>query len=316
MQPMPHISICIPAYKNTAFLKRLLDSIAAQQYLNYEVIVTDDSPDDSVYHFIRDYREVHNIVYHRNIPARGTPGNWNAAIQLARGEWIKLMHDDDWFTSEDALQQFHQATVDHPQCRFFFSAFQNVMQATGKVHVVRCNWLDLLFLRWSPLHLFKRVYVGNPSCTFIKRDVEELYDERFKFVVDFEYYIRLIRKLRKYHYIDHVLLNIGFNSEQVTQYTFRVAEVQVPENLLLLEKLKPRILRNVVVYDYYWRMFRNLEIRNVQDVSRYYSSAVHPLLVQMIDWQSRLPLSLLKVGFISKIFMLLSYIRSLFIAAR
>ena len=39
------ISICIPAYKHPDFLKRLLDSISIQSFRDFEVIISDDSPD-------------------------------------------------------------------------------------------------------------------------------------------------------------------------------------------------------------------------------------------------------------------------------
>ena len=38
------ISICIPAYKRSDFVKRLLNSIAIQTFKNFEVIVSDDTP--------------------------------------------------------------------------------------------------------------------------------------------------------------------------------------------------------------------------------------------------------------------------------
>jgi hypothetical protein len=145
--------------------------------------------------------------------------------------------------------------------------------------------------------------------------VGELYDKRFKFVVDFEYYIRIIRNCKSYEYIDKVLLSIGFNSEQVTKYTFLVPDVQIPENLLLLQKLGPAILRNILVYDYFWRMVRNLKVRSVAELETYYPDTIHPILVQMIDVESAVSLKLLKNGIVSKILMVTTYIRSLLIPA-
>ena len=316
MIEQPEISICIPAYKNTVFLARLLDSIAYQSFKNYEVVISDDSNDSTVEDFVSSYRDIEDIRYFRNVPALGTPENWNEGIRQAKGKWIKLMHDDDWFTSPNALQFFSNASAANPSCSFFFSAFQNVMHETGEEEVVRCSWFDLLILKWSPLHLFKRVYVGNPSCTFIKGEIRDWYDSRFKFVVDFEYYIRLITKFRSYQYIDEVLINVGFNNEQVTKYTFLVPTVQVPENLLLLEKLTPKILRNILVYDYYWRMFRNLKIRNLKEIKVYYSPAIHPLIEQMVYFQRKNSLSILKIGVASKILMLISFLRSQFTSVR
>ena len=311
MEKTVQISICIPAYKNIQFLRRLLDSIAMQTFTDYEVIITDDSPDDTVKDFLGNFAGIKNLKYYRNQVALGTPENWNEGIRRSTGTWVKLMHDDDWFTSPDALQVFHGAVAANPGCQFFFSAFQNVIEETGKVQVVTCDWLDKLILNLSPLHLFKRVYVGNPSCTLIKRDVHLFYDKNFKFVVDFEYYIRCILKLKQYYYIDRVLLNIGFHSEQVTKYTFLVPEVQIPENFVLLKKLGYHILRNIIVYDYYWRMFRNLKIRRVADVTKFYKDPIHPFLVQMIKAQQVMSPLMLKIGMISKLAMTVNYVVSL-----
>ena len=308
------ISICIPSYKNLLFLERLLNSIAVQTFSDYEVVITDDSPNTSVADYINEYSKIPNIRYFKNVPALGTPENWNEGIRRANGTWIKLMHDDDWFTTPTALEMFYKASQQNPNCSFFFSAFQNVMQNTSEVKVVRCNVFDRFFLSLSPLHLFKRVYIGNPSCTFIKRDVGLFYDKDFKFVVDFEYYIRCMNKLKRTKYIDDVLLNIGFNNDQVTKYTFLVAEVQIPENIILLEKLGYSILRNIVVYDYYWRMFRNLQMRKMEDVRKFYTGELHPILVQVIKLQSRISADVLKKGFISKTLMGIGYVNSLFIS--
>lgn len=310
-EAVPFFSICIPAYKRPQNIDRLLHSIAIQSFKNYEIVVTDDSPDDSVYRVLQKYKEL-PIVYFKNEPAQGTPANWNCGIEKARGEWIKLMHDDDWFSGPGALETFHAAVVKHPGCSFFFSAFQNIELETDRVEVVRCTVFDRLMLWLSPLHLFKRVYVGNPSCTLVRNDKALFYDTDFKFVVDFEYYIRCIRYYKDYQYIDAVLLNIGFHSDQVTKYTFMVAKVQIPENLVLLDKLGPQILRNPVVYDYYWRMFRNLGIRSVEEIWAFYPGPVHPLLIHLFRNQQRIPASVLKIGVFSKMAMATSYVLSLF----
>ena len=310
-QKVPIISICIPADKNTAYLKRLLDAVAAQTFVDYEVIVTDDSPDETVQQFVSSYAAIKNIRYFKNTPAAGTPQNWNEAISHAQGKWIKLMHDDDWFAHPDALQHFVEATQQRPHCRFFFSAFQNVVQETGAVQPVRCTQADLLFLKWSPLHLFKRVYVGNPSCTFIRRNVGLTYDRDFKFVVDFEYYIRCLRTLRHWHYIDEVLINVGFNNEQVTGYTFLRPAVQIPENYNLLHKMGTGILHNIFVYDYYWRMHRNLCIRSVEEAQTYFGAPPPPAMQHMIHLQQKVPLSVLQKGILSKALMLGGYLTHL-----
>ncbi len=308
------ISICIPAYKRLAYLEKLLVSIGQQRFRDFEVIVTDDSPDDSVALLCERFEKAFPLHYHKNEPALGTPKNWNEAMRRAKGEWIKIMHDDDWFTDENALGLFHEAVLAHPKTSFFFAAFRNVPDQ-GKPETVRCSWWDRLVLKASPLHLFRKVYIGNPSCTLVRREPLLLYDRRFKFVVDFEYYIRCIRHWDNWHYIDQILVQVGFNEGQVTHYTKYAKEVQIPENQQLLQILGPSILRNPLVYDYYWRLLRNLGIKNSAEIEILSGMPVHPILQKMLQWQQQIPASLLRIGPCSKVLMSFCWMRCLFIRA-
>src|SRR5687768_7063529 len=100
----PFISVCVPAYKHAQYLERLFDSLVSQTFRDFEVVVTDDSPDTSVINLVERFSAKLNINYHKNTRALGTPENWNQAMKLATGEWVKLMHDDDWFDSDDSLR--------------------------------------------------------------------------------------------------------------------------------------------------------------------------------------------------------------------
>jgi hypothetical protein len=150
----------------------------------------------------------------------------------------------------------------------------------------------------------------------VLRDVHQFYDSNYKFVVDFEYYIRLIKSFKRYHYIDQLLINVGFNALQVTTYTFKVAAVQVPENLSLLNKLGPNILRNLLVYDYYWRMWRNLGVRGVADCKKFYPHPIPQVVVNMMQQQAMVPLHVLKIGVVSKVMMCVSYLCSWFVSTK
>ena len=109
MEAAPFISICIPAYRRTEFLKRLLDSVEIQTYTNYEVVITDDSPDVSVQELVEQHAVRSKIRYYKNPKTLGTPENWNEGLRYARSEWIKIMHDDDWFSGPESLAGFAEA---------------------------------------------------------------------------------------------------------------------------------------------------------------------------------------------------------------
>ena len=312
MSDLPLISICIPAYKRLNYLQRLFISIEHQTFKNFEVIVTDDSPDENVENFVKSYSNVFNVSYYKNIKTLGTPENWNEGIRNAKGTWIKLMHDDDWFANENALQIFYEATLKNPECSFIFSGYNNISETKDFKETILLKWAGRILLKWSSLNLFKKQYIGNPSCTLIKKDIDLFYDNRFQWVVDFEFYIRCLKKVKKYYYINKPLINVGINEEQVTNYTFRKPEVEIPENHLMIDKMGIRILRNIFVYDYYWRLYRNLEIKNENDIARFYNKSIHPLLKQMIYCQKKIPSQILKIGVFSKLIMSGNYLISLF----
>ncbi len=309
---MPHISICIPAYKHVDYLQRLLDSVCRQTFKDFEVVITDDSPDDGVNQLFEKFKADIKIRYYKNERTLGTPENWNEAIRKAEGAWIKLMHDDDWLANENSLQNFYEATLAHPNCPFFFSAYKNIDENSGNSKTVQLSASGRFFLWSGSLNLFKKQYIGNPSCTLIKKNLNLWYDTDFKWVVDFEYYIRCLKKAGAYFYISKVLINVGINDKQVTNYTFRKPEVEIPENHLMIQKMGFSILRNLFVYDYYWRLYRNLNVKSVNDVQKYYTEPLHPLLKQMICFQNKIPVSVLKMGIISKILMSGNYFVSLF----
>src|SRR5215469_11343388 len=98
----PKVSICIPAFQQPTCLRRALDSVFFQTFKDYEVIISDDSTDNSVENVVREYnRERAGVKYHKNAVTKGSPENWNAAIELATGEYIKILHHDDCFSGKD-----------------------------------------------------------------------------------------------------------------------------------------------------------------------------------------------------------------------
>lgn len=302
---MPLISICIPAYKNPEFLRRLLNSIYTQLYKNYEVVITDDTPDDSLKPVVDQFKEILPLKYIKNKVPLGTPENWNFAISKAKGEWIKLMHNDDWFVSNESLSLFADVAINNPKAEFIFSGYFEMQNNT----VIRKEYVisntDEILLKKSPINLFKTNFIGSPSTTLIKNDRKEWYDKKIKWVVDFEYYIRRLKE-GNFVAIKKPLINIGIHSNQVTKVSFRKLEVEIPENLYLLEKLGENSLKNIFVYDYYWRLFRNLRIRNLKQIKEYYDVNLPFTIHKMLMLQFKIPLSILNIGVFSKPLMFFS----------
>ena len=301
----PLISICIPAYKNAAYLDILLRSVEVQTYRDFEVVVSDDSPDTAVELLCKKYASKFPLLYQKNEIPKGSPGNWNTGIRKAKGKWIKIMHDDDWFSSENSLQSFAKAAQDNPGAGFIFSGYSNF--ENGKIKKINIPGSFVKRKLKEPLNLIALNYIGHPSTTLVKNNLTEWYDERTKWIVDFEFYIRCLQTT-SFFMIAESLINIGINNEQITKATFRNSSVEIPENLYLLQKMGVGILKNITVYDHYWRVFRNLGIRSFEQIQQHAGeNSIPEKLNKMLKMQFKIPLPLLRVGAFSKIIMAISY---------
>ena len=72
---MPRLSICIPTYCQTEFLRATLLSVHAQEFSDYELIISDDSPGDSVAELVASFDFGGRLRYYRNPAVLGSPGN-------------------------------------------------------------------------------------------------------------------------------------------------------------------------------------------------------------------------------------------------
>lgn len=299
------VSICIPAYKRVNFLKRLLESIKIQTYKNYEVIITDDSPDNSVKELVNQYIEVFNIKYYSNNPALGTPKNWLEGISKASGEWIKIIHDDDWLSSQYSLEKFIKASEHN--CRFIFSGYNAFYEETAIYKDKTISISQFLRVNDFPYTLFADNVIGPPSVLMFHHSVAEYYNPALKWLVDIEYYIRILQK-EKAVYIPEPLINMSYNDSQVTKFCQGDPVVELPEALYIINNNSSSILNNVIVYDAWWRLVRNLNLKQ-EDLQHYRKDQSIPVFLKNIaDHQKHIPTGLLKFGPLSKLTMLVSYL--------
>jgi hypothetical protein len=90
------VSICIPVYNGARYLQAALDSARAQDHGELEILVVDDgSSDDSVAMALAAAAQDGRIRCVRNPANLGLVGNWNRCVELAQGDWVKFLFQDD-----------------------------------------------------------------------------------------------------------------------------------------------------------------------------------------------------------------------------
>jgi glycosyltransferase involved in cell wall biosynthesis len=104
--PQAFISICVPVYNGEAYLRECLDSCFSQDYPNFEVLVCDDGSKDGSTDLLNEYQVRYpQLRVYKNEKNLGLVGNWNRCVELAKGEWIKFVFQDDYL-HKDCLSQF------------------------------------------------------------------------------------------------------------------------------------------------------------------------------------------------------------------
>jgi hypothetical protein len=94
--PGPRVSIGVPVYDGENYLTETLDSVLAQTFTDFELIISDNASTDRTEAICRKYAaQDHRIRYVRNASNLGAARNYNRVFELARGEYFKWNGHDD-----------------------------------------------------------------------------------------------------------------------------------------------------------------------------------------------------------------------------
>ena len=98
----PLFSVVIPTFNTASKIHRALDSVFAQTYKNFEILVMDDGSTDDTASVVSLYNSP-KMIYENDSNFGGPARPRNRGISLANGEWICFLDSDDWWTN-DKLQ--------------------------------------------------------------------------------------------------------------------------------------------------------------------------------------------------------------------
>ncbi|OYV16050.1 MAG: glycosyltransferase, partial [Methylococcaceae bacterium NSP1-1] len=90
----PKFSVIIAAYNSGATLSKAIDSVLAQSYAAYEIVIVDDGSTDNTSAVARHYEEKIRYFFQKN---SGVSSARNKGVELARGDWVAFLDADDWY---------------------------------------------------------------------------------------------------------------------------------------------------------------------------------------------------------------------------
>lgn len=196
----PRVSVVVPAYNNAPYLAQTLDSILAQDYADYELVVADHSSTDATTQVLEPYRSHPKVRVLTPTPAGGGAlANWNRVSAQARGPLLKLVCGDDLVAPSLLREQV--AALDANPGAVLVACSRGLVDAMGRT-VIRDRGLAGLSGRVSGADALRATVragtniFGEPGCVLFRRDLLELeggWDSTWPYLIDQATYARILR---------------------------------------------------------------------------------------------------------------------------
>lgn len=198
----PQVSVVIPSYNSESYIRETLDSILAQTFKDFEILVVDDGSTDSTRDIVAAYGGPVRLIAQHNA---GVCAARNRGIQQARGQFICLVdHDDYWFPHKLARQM--KMLREHPDVGVVFSWFHYWEQnSDGRfpepASIDLSQYPDGVseeYSGWIYHQFLLDCWMQTSTATF-RREVFErcgAFDESLPFGEDWDLWIRISREYK------------------------------------------------------------------------------------------------------------------------
>ena len=111
----PLVSVCVPNLNTRPYLQERVDTILAQTYGNWEMVVSDNFSNDGAWEFFQEIARRDNRVFIAQAPRQGLYPNWNSCIERAQGKYVYIATSDDTM-APDCLEKMVAALEEHDDC--------------------------------------------------------------------------------------------------------------------------------------------------------------------------------------------------------
>ena len=133
----PAVSVLIPTYNRAWLLKQSLESVLAQTWSDFEVVISDNASTDDTERLVKSYKD-ERIVYWRNQENIGWQRNMWQVLSLAKGDLMGFLPDDDLMMPENLASKVAVFTQ-YPNVGLVHSKY-HVIDENGKIIRPDTNW--------------------------------------------------------------------------------------------------------------------------------------------------------------------------------
>jgi glycosyltransferase involved in cell wall biosynthesis len=274
----PVVSVLVPVFNGEKFLAECLDSILAQDFSDYELLIGDDGSTDGSRALIEKYATRDpRIRWWRNPVNLGLAGNFNCCLRAARGEYIKFVLQDDVLLSTSALRQMVAALDADPSVSLAVSAsliIDEHSHALERRDYFRAS--EVWDGREIILHCLEHAanLIGEPSLAmFRQRYAARGFDGRYAQLVDLEMWFHLLEQ-GSFAYVAEPLCAFRKHARQQTAVNRRDGIGQDENVLLLKNYFSKRWLRELTT--------RRILFRQIYYLRKDHAARAAPLIADMM----------------------------------
>ncbi len=192
----PLVSVEMIAYNAQKYIAAAIDSVLAQTYKNFELLIIDDGSGDRTREIISSYSDSRIRYIHK--PHKNRWSGTNVAIARANGQYIITVDSDD-FIAADYIEKMVACARRYPDVDYFYPACLTLVDQFGNPTGGRWDYVDFSDNRALPNFLFEHAYSPIPHPGSLKR--KSLYDrvggyEELENAADFVFLCRNSLKIR------------------------------------------------------------------------------------------------------------------------
>ena len=256
----PFVTVVVLTYYKFDGIKNNLESLAKQDYTEFEVIVQDDGSPNFDRAYLEELAEdtLGEIPWtiHQNEQNVGTVRSFNKAFEMAKGEYVFPLSQDDYFKDETAIRHIVEYMEAHPECGACTS--RRVGETSGRIYPEEA---DIQMLKsWDTKALWTRVLYENfisGSTIYYRKAFWEArggFDTDFLLVEDYPFVVSMILENQKIGFLDKITICYGEDgvsngkpSEKILNDRMKLYDKYIVSNL---DSIESKWMKRYVKYQY------------------------------------------------------------------
>lgn len=268
MASLPIVSVVMPVFNGAAFLAQAIDSVLAQTFENFELLVIDDGSTDESAAVAAAYTDP-RLKLLRNDGNKGLPFTRNRGIESARGEFVAFLDSDD-IALPLRLERQLAFMRTNPHIAGIGASAQPI-SADGTVR--GDDWVCPGDAAYCKATLLFKAYI-NTSTFFVRRQVLEdcKFDPEILLAEDYDLYIRLSGRYQLLN-LSERLIQCRIHTENIT----RTKKDQLTQSQLIINRRQIGLL-GISPTEKQLQIHRNIE--------RLDEGSTPDMFLQISDWMN------------------------------